>query len=84
MGRRLKVTALVFVDVLAGAEVTCPERSNPPTDPSRAIRVRAGTSSGLGAVLDRARSARLSNATRMALVRPRGQRHRRSTWVTLS
>jgi Haem-binding domain len=53
MGRRLKQAAVVFVVILAAAQLIRPERANPPTDVSRTIQAQVGTASGLVAVLDR-------------------------------
>ena len=51
--RRLKQAALVFVVVLAAAQLIRPDRTNPTTEDARTIRAHAGTASGLVAVLDR-------------------------------
>src|SRR5206468_5406147 len=53
MGRRLMQAAVVVVVLLAAAQFIRPNRNNPPTDPSRTIQARAGTSSELAVVLDR-------------------------------
>ena len=54
MSRRLKqAAAVVFVIVLAAAQLVRPERANPPTDAARTIQAHAGTTSELAAVLDR-------------------------------
>jgi len=53
MGRRLMQAAVVFVVLLAAAQLIRPNRHNPPTDPSRTIEAHAGTSSDLAVVLDR-------------------------------
>lgn len=63
MSRRLKQTAIVFVIVLAAAQLVRPERANPPTDPTRTIRAHMGDASGLPAVLDRACGECHSNDT---------------------
>lgn len=53
MSRRLKQIAIVFVVVFAAAQLIRPERTNPPTDPSRTIEAQVKNASGLVAVLDR-------------------------------
>ena len=53
MKRRVKQAAVVFVVVLAAAQLVRPERANPPIDTSRTIQAHMGTSSGLGAIVDR-------------------------------
>jgi hypothetical protein len=53
VSKRLKQAALIFVLVLAAAQVVRPERVNPATDASRTIHAYVGTASGLPAVLDR-------------------------------
>ena len=63
MGRRLKQAAVVFVVIVAAAQLIRPERANPPTDVSRTIQAQVGTASGLVAVLDRACRDCHSNAT---------------------
>jgi hypothetical protein len=50
----LKRAAVVFVVVFSAAQLVRPERANPPTDAQRTIQARVGTTSELGAVLDRA------------------------------
>ena len=60
---RLKQAAVVFVIVVAGAQLVRPERANPATDATRTIRAQVGAGSGLVAVLDRACSDCHSNAT---------------------
>jgi hypothetical protein len=52
MGRRLKQAAVVFVVMVAAAQLIRPERASPPTDVSRTIQAPVGTASGLVAVLD--------------------------------
>jgi hypothetical protein len=54
MSRRLKQVAVVFVVVVAAAQLVRPERANPATDESRTIRAHVGTANGLVAALDRA------------------------------
>jgi hypothetical protein len=61
--RRLKQAAIVFVVVVAAAQLVRPERANPPTDPSRTIRAHVGNASALPAVLDRACGECHSNNT---------------------
>ena len=63
MSRRLKQVAVVFVVVLAAAQLIRPERANPATDGSRTIQAHWGTASRLVAVLDRACSDCHSNHT---------------------
>jgi hypothetical protein len=63
MSRRLKQIAIVFIVVFAGAQLIRPERTNPPTDPSRTIQAQMKTASGLVAVLNRACSDCHSNDT---------------------
>src|SRR5204862_3271074 len=53
MGRRLMQAAVVGVALLAAIQLIRPNRTNPPTDPSRTIQAHAGTSSEIAAVLDR-------------------------------
>lgn len=53
MRRRLKQAAIVFVVVVAGAQLIRFGRTNPPIDASRTIQAHAGTTSELAAVLDR-------------------------------
>jgi hypothetical protein len=55
--------AIVFVAVVAAAQLVRPQRANPPTDPSRTIQAHAGTASGLATVLDRSCGDCHSNAT---------------------
>jgi hypothetical protein len=52
MSRRLKQAALVFVVLLAAAQVVRPSRATLPTDPARTIQAHE-TTRGLAAVLDR-------------------------------
>jgi hypothetical protein len=61
--RRLKPIAVAFIVVFAAAQLVRPERTNPATDPSRAIQAQVGTNRGLVAVLDRACGDCHSNAT---------------------
>ena len=60
---RLKKTVVLFVVVLAAAQLVRPGRVNPPTDPNRTIQAYAGTASGVGAVVNRACRDCHSNAT---------------------
>ena len=52
MSRRLKIT-IIFIVVLAAAQLVRPNRTNPATDPNHTIQAYLGTQSGLVAVLDR-------------------------------
>jgi hypothetical protein len=54
MSSGLKKAAVVLAVVLVGAQLVRPDRTNPPTDPSRTIQAQAGTSSQLGTILGRA------------------------------
>lgn len=63
MSRRLKLTAVVFLVVVAAAQLVRPDRANPPIDDSRTIQSHLGTASGLVAVLDRACRDCHSNGT---------------------
>lgn len=53
MSRRMMQAAVVFVIVFAAAQLVRPDRTNPTTNASRAIEAQLGTTSRLGAVLDR-------------------------------
>ena len=53
MKRRTKQVVVVFVALLAGAQLIRPDRTNPATDPSHTFSAVVGTDSGLAAVLDR-------------------------------
>ena len=57
MSRRLKQLGVVFIVVLAAAQLIRPERTNPATDLGRSIQAfvgtESGTTSGLVAILDR-------------------------------
>ncbi|HEV2672835.1 MAG TPA: heme-binding domain-containing protein [Gemmatimonadales bacterium] len=66
MSRRLKQAAVVLVVAFAAAQLVRPERTSPPTDPSRAIQAQMHTASALSAVLDRACRDCHSNATAWA------------------
>ncbi len=63
MSRQAKQAAVVFVVVVAAAQLVRPQRANPPTDASRTIQAQVGTASGLVAVLDRSCSDCHSNRT---------------------
>ena len=63
MSGGLKKSAVVLAVLLVGAQFVRPDRTNPPTDPSRTIQAQAGTSAELGAILDRACSDCHSNDT---------------------
>lgn len=63
MSSRLKKAAVVFVVLLAAAQLVRPARSNPTTDVRRTIQAHAGTATGLVAILDRACSDCHSNRT---------------------
>jgi len=63
MSGALKKAAVAFVVVLVGAQFVRPDRTNPPTDPSRTIQSQAGTASELGSILDRACGDCHSNET---------------------
>ena len=63
MSRRLKQAAVVFIIVLAAAQLVRPERTNPTTDVSRTIQAHMPTGSGLVAVLDRSCRDCHSNGT---------------------
>jgi Haem-binding domain len=63
MSRRVKQAAVVFVIVLAAAQLVRPERANPTTDATRSIQAHVGTTSELVAVLDRSCRDCHSNAT---------------------
>jgi hypothetical protein len=61
--RRLKQAAVVFIIVLAAAQLVRPERTNPTTDVSRTIQAHMPTGSELVAVLDRSCRDCHSNGT---------------------
>jgi hypothetical protein len=63
MSKRLKQAAIIFIVVLAAAQLVRPERANPPTDVSRTIQAHVGTANGLGAILDRSCRDCHSNGT---------------------
>jgi len=63
MNRRLQQAAVVFVVIVAAAQLFRPERANPAIDASRTIQAHPGTASGLVAVLDRACGDCHSNRT---------------------
>jgi hypothetical protein len=62
MSRRLKQGAIVFVVVLAAAQLIRPSRANPPIDAGRTIQAHE-TTKGLAAVLDRSCGDCHSNAS---------------------
>ena len=63
MRKRLKLAAVVFVVIVAGAQLIRPGRTNPPIDPSRTIQAHPGTPGALVAVLDRSCRDCHSNGT---------------------
>src|SRR5690349_2612298 len=63
MNGRLKQAAVVFVVILAAAQLVRPERANPATNQSHTIQAQVGTTSGLVGVLDRACRDCHSNGT---------------------
>ena len=63
MPQRLKQAAIIFIVVLAAAQLVRPERANPATNASHTIQAEAGTASGLVAVLDRSCRDCHSNGT---------------------
>jgi hypothetical protein len=63
MSRWLKRAAVVFVVVLAAAQLVRPGRVNPSTDVNRTIQAHVGSASGLAAVLDRSCRDCHSNGT---------------------
>jgi hypothetical protein len=63
MRRRLKQTAVVFVVVVAAAQLVRPDRTNPATDSSRTIHAHLSTASQLTSVLDRSCGDCHSNET---------------------
>ena len=63
MSKRLMQAVVVLVVVFAAAQLVRPERTNPPTDPSRTIRAHVADTSRLPAVLDRACGGCHSNNT---------------------
>lgn len=64
MARRLKQAIVVFVVVFAGAQLIRPARTNPATNPGRAIQAQPGTAIELVAILDRSCRDCHSNTTR--------------------
>ena len=62
MSRRLKQAALVFVVLIAAAQLIRPSRANPPIDAARTIGAHAADA-GLTAILDRSCGDCHSNAT---------------------
>jgi hypothetical protein len=63
MRKRLKQFIVVFVAVIAAAQLVRPGHTNPPTDPTRTIQAHVETASGLASVLDRSCGDCHSNAT---------------------
>ena len=63
MSKRLKQAGIIFIVILAAAQLVRPERANPPTDVSRTIQAHVGTASGLAEILDRSCRDCHSNAT---------------------
>ena len=63
MSKRLKQTAVIFIVVLAAAQLVRPERANPPTDASRTIQAHVGRTSDLAAILERSCRDCHSNGT---------------------
>ena len=63
MARRLTRIAAVFIVIFAAAQLVRPERTNPPTDASRTLQARLGTTSDAAAVLDRSCRDCHSNST---------------------
>lgn len=63
MKRRLIQAAIVLAVVLAAAQFVRPDRTNPETDASRAIRAHTGISGEFVSVLDRSCGDCHSNAT---------------------
>jgi len=63
MSKRLKQSIVVFVVIVAAAQLVRPGRSNPPIEVSRTIQAHVSTSSGLAAILDRSCRDCHSNST---------------------
>ncbi len=63
MTRRLIQVAVVFLVVLAAAQLVRPDRANPPIDPTRTIQAHIGAASGLAGIVDRSCRDCHSNAT---------------------
>ena len=76
-GQTAEQAAVVFVVIVAVAQLIRPERANPPTDVSGTIQARVGTASGQVAVLDRSCRDCHSNGT-PAVVHPSRDRVRQS------
>ena len=64
MSKRLKQSIVVFVVIVAAAQLVRPGRANPPIEVSRTIQAHVSTSSGLAAILDRSCRDCHSNDTR--------------------
>ena len=63
MKKQLKHAGMIIVVVLAAAQLIRPDRTNPPTDPSRSIQGHVGATSELIPVLNRACGDCHSNET---------------------
>lgn len=63
MSRLLKQATLLFVVVVAAAQLVRPDRSNPPIDERLTIQAQAGTPSGLADVVNRSCRDCHTNAT---------------------
>ena len=63
MSKRLKQSIVVFVVIVAAAQLVRPGRANPPIEVSRTIQAHVSTSSGLAAILDRSCRDCHSNST---------------------
>ena len=63
MSRRIRQAAVVFIILLAAAQLVRPNRTNPPTDANRTIHAQVKGNSELVVILDRSCSDCHSNAT---------------------
>jgi len=54
MRKRLKQAAVLFIVVVAAAQLVRPAQANPPTDPGQTIRAALGMTSALPNILERA------------------------------
>jgi hypothetical protein len=63
MSNRLRQAAVAVVVLFAGAQLFNPDRTNPPTDPSRTLAAHAATQPALAAVINRSCGDCHSNAT---------------------
>jgi len=61
--KRLKQAAVVLIVIVAAAQFIRPDRTNPPTDPARAIQAAVEPTSALPTVLDRSCADCHSNST---------------------